>query len=101
GHRVEPAAASRTSGRRSVLVPGFADALADRVLLLGRERSFADARGVGLRDPDDAVDLPRREAGARGDPVRPRARGGHERIGPRVEVEQRALRALEDHALAG
>ena len=61
----------------------------------------ADAGHVGLRDADDRVD-PRRAdpdadvAASAGD----RARRGDERVGAVVEVEQRPLRALEQHLLA-
>ena len=67
---------------------------------LRRERPLADARDVRLRDADHAVDPAGADAdtccGGRGDRVRRR----HERIRAVVEVEERRLRTLEEHALA-
>src|SRR2546430_16285436 len=67
---------------------------------LRRERAFADARGVGLRDADDAIDTPRADADSGRGARCHRVRRGDERIGAVVEVEQRGLRALEQHLLA-
>ena len=67
---------------------------------LRRERPFADAGDVRLRDADHAVDAAGADAdagrGGRGDRVGRR----HERIRAVVEVEQRRLRAFEQHELA-
>ena len=79
----------------------LADQLADLVEQLGRERPLADAGRVGLGDAEHVADGARAEAragrGLAGDGVG----GGDERIGAVVDVEQRALRALEQDALAG
>ena len=68
---------------------------------LARERPLADARHVRLGDAEHLVDAvrpdPEAHRGAGGD----RARGGHERVRPVIEIEQRALRALEEHPLTG
>ncbi len=67
---------------------------------LGRERPVADARGVPLGDAQHGVDLggadPEAGAGAAGG----RRRRGHERIRAVVEVEQNALRPLEEDVVA-
>ena len=67
---------------------------------LGRKRPRPDPGRVGLHDADDLVDLERADpaagAGAAGD----RVRRGHERVGAVVEVEQRALGALEQDVVA-
>jgi len=65
-----------------------------------RKRSFAHARAVGLGDAEHVVQVHRPDAGAgcrrAGDAVG----RSHERIGAMVDVEQRALRALEQQVLA-
>ena len=50
-HGVEPAAAARAAGDGAELVAALAQALADLVEQLGRERPGADAGGVGLVMP--------------------------------------------------
>ncbi len=60
----------------------------------------ADARGVGLGDAEHVVDGARPDARAGGRLRRHRVRRGDERIGAVVDVEQRALGALEQDALA-
>ena len=53
---------------RPVVAPNscaaLADALADLVVELGRERAAADARGVGLGDAEHVVDRVGADAGA-------------------------------------
>src|SRR6185312_16822039 len=98
---VEPAAAARPAGDDAELLALLAERLADNgAHLVGRERAVADARGVGLADAEHVIDAVRPEAGAgrrlRGD----RVRGGDVRISTVVDVEQRALRALEQDALS-
>ena len=98
--QVDPAAAARPPGRGAELAAGLAHALADLVVELGRERASTDARAVGLRDAPHLVDRRRSDACAGARCAGDRVRGGHEGIGAVVDVEQRALRALEDHQLA-
>ena len=65
-----------------------------------RERPLADARHVRLGDADHRVDPRRADADAgRRAPGHGRRRGD-ERVRAVVEVEQRSVRALEEHALA-
>jgi hypothetical protein len=52
----------------------------------------------GLRDADDRLDPRRADAAAGAGTARDRIGRGHEGIGAVVEVEQRSLRALEQHA---
>ena len=68
---------------------------------LGRERSLADARRVRLGDADDRVDHRRTDARALTRARRDRRRRRHVRIRAVIEVEQAALRAFEQHVLAG
>ena len=61
---VEPAAAALAAGHRAELAAELADALLVGPLDLRRERPFADARDVRLRDADDRVDPVRADADA-------------------------------------
>src|SRR4051794_8224066 len=93
---VEPAGPARAARRRPELAAALADLAADLVVELRRERAGADAGRVRLRDAPDLVDVARADAGADARGARHRVRRRHERIGPVVDVEQRALGALED-----
>ena len=73
---------------------------ADLVVQLRRVRPGADPGRVGLHHADDLVDLERPDAAAGAGAARDRVRRGHERIGAVVEVEERALGALEQDVLA-
>ena len=97
---VEPAAAPGATRRRSVFVAVGTQPLAERVGQLGREGAAPDPGGVRLGDPDDPPDRARWEPCARRRGAGDDARGGDERIGPVVDVEHRAVRTLEEHALA-
>ena len=59
-----------------------------------------DPGRVGLHDADDLVDLERPDPAAGARAAGDRVRRGHERVAPMVEVEQRALGALEQDVLA-
>ena len=97
---IEPAAAARPPGDRAELGPALAEQLAGLVLELGRERPLPHPRGVGLGDAEHVADgaWPQARAGRR--LRRHGVRRGDERIGAVIDVEQRALRALEQDALA-
>src|SRR5207302_3603081 len=56
GDEVEPAAAPASAGDGAVLVAELAHRVLSGPLDLRRERPFADARNVCLRDADHAVD---------------------------------------------
>ncbi len=102
GEGVEPAAAAGPSGRDAVLAPALADELADLVLALdhlGGEGAFADARGVGADDAEHAGDALRRETQPDAGAARGRRRGGDERVGAVVNVEERGLRAFDEDGL--
>ena len=100
-HGVEPADAAAPAGRRPELVAPRGDPLADRVVQLRRVRPGADARRVGLHDPDHLGDLERADAAARAGAPGDRVGRGDERVRPVVEVEQRPLRSLEEDVVAG
>src|SRR5690606_3030335 len=100
GDDVHPAAAARAAGGGAVLGAAVADALADLVVQLGRERAAADAGGVGLGDAQHVVDVLRAHAGAGQGTANGGVGAGDVRVGAVVDVQQRALGALEQHALA-
>src|SRR4029077_439832 len=99
-HRVEPAAAPRPAGDDAEFLAALAERPADLVELLGRKRPGADAGGVGLADAEHIADGVGAEAGAGRRLRRDRIRRRDIRISAVVDVEQRALGALEQNALA-
>lgn len=100
GHdRVEPAAATGTTGGSSVFAAALAELLAVRIQELGRERTFTHAGRVELEDADDAVDRARRDAGTRAGAASGRVGARHEGIGAEVDVEHRRLGSFEKDAL--
>ena len=98
--QVEPAAAALAARHGAELAAELAHELLCLALDLGRERAFADAGHVGLRDTEDLVDAVRPDAEADRRPGGDRARRGDERVRAVVEVEQRSLRPLEQHVVA-
>ena len=98
--QVEPAAASRTTGDGAVFLAAGAQQLGRVAFDLGREGALADARDVGLGDPDDGVDAGRPDAGAGNRAAGCRGRARNEWVRPVVDIEQRALGAFEHHVFA-
>ena len=99
-HGVEPADPARPPGHRPELVAALGDPGADLVVQLGRIRPGPDPRRVRLHDADDLVDLERADAATGARAAGDRIGRGDERVAAVVEVEQRALRALEQDVLA-
>ena len=97
---VEPAAAAGASGRGAELATRGPQTLAVGVQQLGRERTLADARRVGLGDAHDAIDAGRSDARAGAGPAGRRVRRGDVRVGAVVDVEVVSLGALKQHDLA-
>ena len=64
-HAVEPAGPAATTGDGAVLPADVDEAFPVVVEQFGRERPGADPRGVGLGDPDDAIDVARPDTRAR------------------------------------
>src|SRR4029077_15134955 len=91
----EPAAAPRPSGDDAEFLAALAERFADLIGLFGRKRSRADAGRVGLADAKDVVDCARAPTRTGRRWRRRRVGGRDERIGPMVDVEQRALRAFK------
>ncbi len=91
----------RPAGVGAEFVAAIADRLADVVIELGRKRTAADARRIGLGDAQDIADRAWPKAGAGRRIGGDRIGRGHEGVGAVIDVEQRALRALEQNALAG
>src|SRR5262249_58689030 len=95
GGQVEPAAAAWTSGRGPVLLAGLAQPAGFLHRHFARERAEADTRRIGLRDADHLVDRTRAEPDAERRTRGARRRAGDEGIRAVVQIEQRALSALE------
>ncbi len=100
-HGVEPAAAPAPAGVGAEFAPAIADRVADLVVEFGRKRAAADAGRIGLGDAQHIADRAGPEPRAARRRRRDGVRGGHIRIGAVIDIEQRALRALEQDALAG
>ena len=73
----------------------LSDLVADRIQLLGRERTFADSSAIRFDDADDAINFLRRNARSHAHAAADRMARRHIRIRPVVNVEHRGLRALE------
>lgn len=67
------------------------------VVVVGGKGTCADPRGVGLADSDDGLDGEGRQSGASGAAAGSGVGGGHEGVGPEVDVEEGALCALEEN----
>src|SRR5690606_28985260 len=85
---VHPAAAARAAGGGAVLGAAVADALADLVVQLGRERAAAHAGSVGLRYTQHVVDVLRAHAGAGQRAAHSGVGAGDVRVGAVVDVQQ-------------
>ena len=70
------------------------------VVQLRGKRTGADARAVRLHHADDPTDRGRADAEARARAAGDRVRAGDVRIRSVADVEQRSLRAFDQHALA-
>ncbi|MBA7633276.1 hypothetical protein ES703_40838 [subsurface metagenome] len=99
-NRIEPAASARPAGIGAELPAPLADLAADLVVLLGRERTLADPGRVGLADAKHIADRARAHTGAGRGLCGHRVGRGDVRVSAVVDVEQCALRALEQDALA-
>src|SRR5690554_2603003 len=94
-HRIEPAAATRTSGGGAELVTAGSQALADIVEQLGGESTGADTGGVGLGDTQHVIQVQRADTGTGGGTAGGSVGAGDVGIGTVVDVQQRALGTLE------
>ncbi len=70
----------------------------DIIEQLGRERTGTHARGVCLGDTENVIQIQRTEARTGGSAAGSGAGAGNVGIGAMVDVQQRALRALEHDA---
>src|SRR5699024_10060705 len=89
--RVVPPGAPRAAGGDAEFPADAAQALSPLVVELGGERPLADTGGVGLDDPDDAVDARGADPGASACTGGDRRGGGDERVGAMVDVEHGGL----------
>ena len=99
GDGIEPAATPRPAGRRAEFAAHRVQHVGN-LGVLGRQRPFADARGVGLHHADDAVHAMRRDARAGAGAAGGRVRRRHERIRAVVDVQKSSLRAFEQNIIA-
>src|SRR5699024_10084238 len=88
------------TGGGAELAAALGQILAQLVEQLGRERTSADAGGVSLGNTQHVVQVARPHAGAGGGAAGGGVGRGDIRIGAVVDVQQRALCALEQQALA-
>src|SRR3546814_21149881 len=82
-------------------MPALAVLLTGLVVEFGGEGAAADARRIGLGDAEHEADRRGAEARARRGGAADGVRAGDEGIGAVIDVEQYALRALEQYAGAG
>ena len=99
-HGVEPAAAALAARDGAEFMAALAEPLSGIIVEFGRERPRPHARRISLGDAQHETDRRRAKAGATRRCSGNRVRGCHERIGAVVNVEQCALRAFEQDALA-
>ena len=99
-HGVEPPATSGTAGGHADLAPGLREVLTPLVEQFRGERTRADAGGVGLQNAEHRGDLVRSDTRPDSGAASRRIRRRHVGIRAVVDVEQRALRTLEQHRLA-
>src|SRR3546814_1340479 len=98
--RIEPAASALSSGDGAEFGAPLAEPGASGVVKLGRERPRSDAGRIGLGDAEHEADRARPQSRAARGGARNRVRRGDERIGAVIDIEQHALRAFEQDALA-
>jgi hypothetical protein len=79
----------------------FTQELTDFVIEFGRERAFANARGVSLGDAEDITQRTRTHARTGSGLAGNRVGRGHIGIGAVVDIEQRTLRAFKQDAGTG
>ena len=96
---VQPAAAAGTAGGGTEFAPHVVKHVAD-VFVFSDKGAGPDAGGVGFADGDDAVDLPRWNAGTCAGTARSGVGRGNKRVGPVIDIEVGALCAFEKQALA-
>ena len=96
---IEPAAASGPPRGRPEFAAADPQRLAGCIRQLRREGTGADTRGVGLDHTHHPVDAARRQAGADAGAARRRVGGGDKGIGAEIDVEHRALGALQQDPL--
>ena len=100
-HRVEPAGATTTTGVGAVLMTDIDERITDLVSEFRGERTSTDTGDIGLGDADHRVDIARTDTGTHTRSAGDGVRGGHERIGAVIEIEEGGLCTFEQHVLTG
>jgi hypothetical protein len=100
GDGIKPTAAARATSGRAELAAHAVEQVGDDLVLRG-QRTFADARGVSLHHTHDAIHAMRWHARAGASAAGRGVGRSDERIRAVINVEERALRAFEQHLRAG
>jgi hypothetical protein len=95
--QVEPSAAALAAGGHTELATDLLQFLAELVQLLGRERTRADAGGVGLDDTDGLPDLAGVEVQAGKNATETGVGRGDEWVSAVVNVQHESVGALDEH----
>lgn len=96
---VEPAAAALAAGADTPLAANLLQLGAGLAEVLGLEDALADARGVGLDDADDAVDLGGVEGQAGDDAAETGVAAGDVGVGAVVNVQHEGVGTLDEDLL--
>lgn len=96
-NQVEPSAAALAAGGHAELTADLLQLLAHLVQLLGRERTGADAGGVGLDDTNGLPDLAGVEVKAGENSTEASVGGGDEGVSAVVDVQHESVGALDEH----
>src|SRR5580704_19279837 len=99
-HGIEPTAASRPAGHDAEFLAAFTQHSADLVLLFRGERTLADPRRIGLAYAEHIADRAWSEPRSCRRLRRYRIRGCDKWIGAMIDIEQCALSAFKQDALA-
>ena len=98
-HGIVPAAAAGAASVHTELAAGGAQVVAHLIEQLGREGAGTHAGGVRLLDTDYAGDAGRAHTRTHAGAAGGRVRGGHERVGAVVHVQEGGLAALHQQGL--
>ena len=99
-HDVEKSAAPRPAGGRTEFRTGLSQRLAELAGIFGWKWPATHARRIRLGDSQYAIDAGGPNAGAGAYGTRNAIRRGHVGIGAVIDIEEGALRALEENVLA-
>src|SRR5690606_32859862 len=99
-HRIKPAAATLTPRDSAKLMATLTQTLPGFIAKFSRERTRADAGGIGFDDAQNIAGCRWPDAGTTCRCAGNGVGAGDERIGSVIDIKQHALRALEQYAVA-